>query len=132
MAGSDIKEIQIMNNKTMDWLLEGEPWVEYRTRMDLLKQSETHPQVSAARRVMLAEPKIKALLDVLSHFEWVRKDKRFKQMLTSVETKANADGHYVPESIWTAWKEWDFSQKKVPSRGLTFFVQRILQRVSAV
>jgi hypothetical protein len=72
------------------------------------------------------------VLDVLSHFEWVRKDQRFKQMLNSVETKANADGHYVPESIWTAWKEWDFSQKKVPSRGLTFFVQRILQRVSAV
>ena len=68
------------------------------------------------------------LLDVLSHFEWVGKDKRFKQMLKTAETKADDEGRYIPESIWTAWKDWDFSQKKVPSRGLTLFVQRILKR----
>jgi hypothetical protein len=71
------------------------------------------------------------MLDVLSHFKWVRKDHRFKQMLELVESKADEDGKYTPESIWTAWKDWDFSQKKVPSRELTFFVQRILKRVSA-
>lgn len=70
------------------------------------------------------------VLDVLSHFKWVRKDKRFKEMLAVVESKADEDGRYIPESIWTAWKDWDFSQKKVPSRGLTFFVQRILKRAS--
>jgi hypothetical protein len=72
------------------------------------------------------------VLDVLRHFAWARKDKRFQQMLKAVESKANADGQFVPESVWTAWKDWDFSQKKIPSRGLTFFVQRILKRVSAV
>lgn len=71
------------------------------------------------------------VLDVLSHFEWARKDKRFKQMLKIVETKADGDGRYIPESVWTAWRDWDFSQKKVASKGLTFFVQRILKRVSA-
>jgi hypothetical protein len=71
------------------------------------------------------------VLDVLSRFEWARKDKRFQQMLGVVESKANLDGHFIPESIWTAWKDWDFGQKKVPSQGLTFFVQRILKRVSA-
>lgn len=71
------------------------------------------------------------VLDVLSHFEWTWKDKRFKQMLSIVEAKANNAGQFVPESVWTAWKDWDFSQKKVPSRGLTFFVERILKRVSA-
>jgi hypothetical protein len=70
-------------------------------------------------------------LDILSHFKWTRKDKRFKEMLKVVESKADDDGRFVPESIWTVWKDWDFSQKKVPSRGLTFFVQRILKRVSA-
>jgi hypothetical protein len=71
------------------------------------------------------------VLDVLSHFEGVYPDKRFLGMLKSVEAKANHDGQFVAESIWTAWKDWDFSQKKVPSPGLTFFVQRILKRVLA-
>ena len=70
------------------------------------------------------------VLDVLSYFKWARKDKRFKQMLNLVESKADEDGRYIPESIWTAWKDWDFSQKKIPSMGLTFFVQRILSRVN--
>ena len=69
------------------------------------------------------------VLDILSYFKWARKDKRFKDMLSVVESKADDDGRYVSESVWTAWKDWDFSQKKVPSRGLTFFVQRILKRV---
>ncbi len=70
------------------------------------------------------------VLDVLSHFEWTWKDKRFKQMLHVVESKASQDEQFTPESVWTAWKDWDFSQKKIPSRGLTFFVQRILKRNS--
>jgi hypothetical protein len=72
------------------------------------------------------------VLDVLSHFRWTWKDKRFQQMLKTVGSKANSDGQFVPESIWTVWKDWDFSQKKFPSRGLTFFAQRILKRVSIV
>jgi hypothetical protein len=70
------------------------------------------------------------VLDILSQFKWARKDKRFKEILSVVEAKADGDGRYTPESIWTAWKDWDFSQKKVTSRGLTFFVQQILNRVS--
>jgi len=69
-------------------------------------------------------------LDVLSHFKWARKDKRFKQMLKVVESKADNDGRYIPESIWTVWRGWDFAQKKIPSQGLTFFVQRILKRAN--
>ncbi len=34
-----------MNNTPIDWLLKGEPWVEYRARLDLLGQSEDDPQV---------------------------------------------------------------------------------------
>jgi hypothetical protein len=67
------------------------------------------------------------VLDVLSHFKAARKDKRFQSMLRVVESKADSNGRFTPESIWTAWKDWDFSQKKVPSRGLTFFVQRVLK-----
>ena len=71
------------------------------------------------------------VLDVLSHFKWARKDKRFQQMLKLVESKADDDGRYIPESVWTAWKDWDFTQKKIPSKGLTLFVQRILKRAYA-
>jgi hypothetical protein len=70
------------------------------------------------------------VLDVLSHFSWARKDRRFRQMLSLVQSKADGDGRYIPESIWTVWNSWDFSQKKVPSPGLTFFVQRILNRAN--
>ena len=52
------------------------------------------------------------VLDVLSRFPWVRNDPRFKQMLEVVESKVDSDGQYVPESIFTDWKDWDFGQKK--------------------
>ncbi len=68
------------------------------------------------------------VLDILSQFAWARKDKRFKEMLNTVEAKADGDGRYTPESIWTVWKDWDFGQKKTTSRGLTFFIQRIIER----
>jgi hypothetical protein len=70
------------------------------------------------------------VLDVLSHFGQARLDRRFDQMLETVQAKADAEGRYIPESIWTAWKDWDFGQKKIASRGLTFYVQRIVKRVS--
>jgi hypothetical protein len=71
------------------------------------------------------------VLDVLSYFKPARKDKRFKDMLKVVESKAGNDGRFVPKSVWAAWKDWDFSQKKVPSRGLTLFIQRMLERANA-
>ncbi|MBI5944522.1 MAG: hypothetical protein HY864_09150 [Chloroflexi bacterium] len=71
------------------------------------------------------------VLDVLSHFQWARNDKRFKEMLAVVESKADENGGYTPESIYTAWKDWDFGQKKVPSKGLTLFIGRIQKRVNA-
>ncbi len=70
------------------------------------------------------------VLDILSHFKWARKDERFKEMLGVVKAKADDEGRYIPKSIWTVWKDWDFCQKKIPSQGLTFFVQRVLKRAS--
>jgi len=69
------------------------------------------------------------VLDVLSQFKSARTDPRFSQMLKVVRNKSNSDGSYTPESIWLAWKDWDFTQKKLPSRGLTFYVQKILKRI---
>ena len=47
------------------WLLEGEPWVEYRTRVDLLEQSEDEAMVIRARKEMIGHPKVQSLLGEL-------------------------------------------------------------------
>lgn len=67
--------------------------------------------------------------DVLSEFEWVRNDHRFLDMINTLTAKADLNMQFTPESVWMAWKDWDFGQKKNPSRWLTFLVLRILKRV---
>ena len=42
----------------IDWLLAGEPYIEYRTRRDLLDEPEHDPAVAAARKAMLADPQV--------------------------------------------------------------------------
>jgi hypothetical protein len=50
-------------------------------------------------------------------------------MLKVLQGKANQDGRFTPESIWTAWKDWEFGQKKEPSRWLTLLAWHIIGRV---
>lgn len=69
------------------------------------------------------------VLDVLTQFAWTRNDPRLRTMLDVALTKADADGKFTPESVWQAWKAWDFGQKKVPSPWLTLLMQRILKRI---
>jgi len=52
-------------DRTIAWLLEADPWVRYRTYLDLLGRGEDEPEVAAARREMLAHPKVKTLIDGL-------------------------------------------------------------------
>ena len=69
------------------------------------------------------------VLDVLSRFSWVREDQRFLNMLEILQSKADQQGRFSLESIWTAWKDWEFGQKKEPSRWLTLLAWRIIGRV---
>jgi hypothetical protein len=50
------------------WLLEGPAWVRYRTRIDLLGQTERAAEVRAARQAMLADPQVQGVLAELA--EW--------------------------------------------------------------
>jgi len=59
-----------MNELPIDWLLEGEAYIEYRTRLDLMRQSEENPQVKEARQKMLSDPKVLALIDALNQHPW--------------------------------------------------------------
>jgi hypothetical protein len=69
------------------------------------------------------------VLDVLSQFSWLRNDPRLIDMLSILKGKADKHGHFSLESVWTAWKDWEFGQKKQPSRWLTLMAWRILGRV---
>ena len=61
-----------MSVETMDgiipWLLDSEAWIEYRTRLDLLGQSEDDPEVAQAYQALVADPSINSLIDELA--EW--------------------------------------------------------------
>lgn len=72
------------------------------------------------------------VLDVLSRFPWLQGDVRLVNMLEVLKNKANQQGRFTLESIWTAWKDWEFGQKKQPSRWLTLIAWRILARVKTV
>lgn len=69
------------------------------------------------------------VLDTLSQFPWLHNDPRLAEMAAIVQAKADEQGRFTPESIWTAWKNWDFGQKKAPSRWLTLLAVRALQRL---
>ncbi len=49
-------------NPPIDWLLDGPPWVRYRTRLDLLDLPESDPAVAADRADMLAHPLVSAMM----------------------------------------------------------------------
>ena len=55
-----------MNGDLINWLLGGEPWIEYRTRLDLLGQSDNEPQVMDAYAAVLACPEMQNLITELS------------------------------------------------------------------
>jgi hypothetical protein len=69
------------------------------------------------------------VLEVLSRFPSPRSDTRFRDMLAVLTAKMNPDGCFSLESVWQAWKEWEFGQKKTPSRWLTLCAWRILHRL---
>jgi len=57
--------VKIGMKGTIEWLLEGEPFIEYRTRIDLLGQSENEPEVIRARKEMIVQPKLQLILQEL-------------------------------------------------------------------
>jgi hypothetical protein len=70
------------------------------------------------------------LLDTLTQYPRARKDSHLNEMFDIVVKKADSEGRFTPESVWTKWKGWEFCQKKEPSRWVTFLAQRIAKRMS--
>lgn len=55
-------------NSTIDWLLKGEPWVEYKTRLELIGQPKTDKEVIEAKKNILSHPQIKSLISGFSNW----------------------------------------------------------------
>jgi hypothetical protein len=70
------------------------------------------------------------VLDVLSLFPYAVSSRPFQSMLNFVHQKASG-GKYYAESTDGAYAEFDFGQKKEPSRWLTFLISRIDKRAGA-
>ena len=69
--------------------------------------------------------------DVLSRFPFACRDPRLVEMVNAITAQADEAGRYTPSSMYRAWKDWSFANKKTPSPWLTFLVRRIQGRVEA-
>lgn len=69
--------------------------------------------------------------EVLTHFSWLREDKRLREMVSIVHARADENGRFTAESVWRDWNGWDFGQKRTASPWLTLIAQRMLTRFGA-
>jgi hypothetical protein len=68
-------------------------------------------------------------LDVLSQLEFARDDPRTIAMANVLLAKKDDKGRFYPESVHRVWSDFDFGQKKAPSRWVTLLAYRIVKRV---
>jgi hypothetical protein len=68
-------------------------------------------------------------LDVVSRVASARRDPRLAEMAHVLVSRADGEGRFRPESIHKAWSEFDFGQKKEPSRWLTCLACAIQRRL---
>ena len=67
--------------------------------------------------------------DVLSRFPFARRDPRLREMVEVILSKQDDQGRFRPESVWMAWKRWEFGQKKAPSPWITLLALRVTKRI---
>jgi hypothetical protein len=72
------------------------------------------------------------VLDALSRVESIRGDRRLAEMLDLLEAKGGEELRFAPESVYLAWKGYDFGQKKLPSPYLGALALGILARSGRV
>jgi hypothetical protein len=68
-------------------------------------------------------------LDIMSRLPHVRKDPRIRDITRILISKRDSEGRFRPESIHRAWSDFDFGQKKQPSRWITFLANYIIKRI---
>ena len=68
------------------------------------------------------------VVDVLSQLPWLWRMPGCGICCPVLSGRADGQGRFTPQSVWTAWSDWDFGQKKEPSRWLTLLAHRVLKR----
>jgi hypothetical protein len=68
------------------------------------------------------------VLDTLSMLPSTIADSRIQEMLQLLLDLQDDQGKFKAGSVWTAWKGWEFAQKREPSPMITLLVMRILKR----
>lgn len=67
---------------------------------------------------------------VLSGYEYARRSREFKEMTQIIVDKQQENGGFIPESIYMAYKGWDFGQKKAVSETLTYEIYEIFYELT--
>ncbi|MCL2320509.1 MAG: hypothetical protein FWC47_00220 [Oscillospiraceae bacterium] len=73
---------------------------------------------------------IVSVADCLSKFQDAKTDSRFCEIIEIIKGKQDANGLFIPESVYQKCKGWDFGQKKTVSPYLSFLCIRILNRIA--
>jgi hypothetical protein len=69
------------------------------------------------------------VVDVLAQFPHLRRDPRLRAMIDCVRAQMDKQGRLTPASVWQAWSDWEFGQKKIPSRWVTLVAHRTFKRI---
>ena len=122
-------------SQSEDWIESDQSKSGIETILDLWEQSrEKHPYLfymgTDFRKIKapLVWYDILHILDVLTLFPHLKKDNRVKEMMDILKAKADSQGRFTAESVYTKSKGWEFAQKKEPSRWLTLLAKRTLER----
>ena len=73
--------------------------------------------------------KMLKFLDALSQFEYAKQRLQEAEMVNLLLSKRDSEGRFTPESIHKVWSDFDFGQKRKPSRWITLLALRILKRI---
>ncbi len=68
--------------------------------------------------------------DVLTRFRHGRQDPRLAEMVGELVDQADDDGRYRAGSMYRAWSDWSFADKKNLSPWLTLLVLRVQRRMT--
>jgi hypothetical protein len=68
-------------------------------------------------------------LDVLSQFGFIKNDPGMHAMVNMLISKQDSNGRFAAESVHKCWSDFDFGQKKSPSRWITLIAYRIVKRL---
>lgn len=64
---------------------------------------------------------------VLNRFDYAKNNPVFSELLESIRQKQLPEGGFKPESVYMAYKKFDFGQKKFTSETLTYFVSELFE-----